>query len=176
MSHKLAIILGTCREGAYSQKVAKHIANIAANTYSVTLIDPSTSEYAIKNDHQVSEKYKQVLKEAEGIILVFPEYNHSYPGTLKSLLDAAFSEYTLKPFLLVGVSDGIFGGVRAVEAVLPILKKFGGYPLQKDIYVTEVDKKLDEHGLIIDPSLLDTINKRLAQLETLIQKFNIIRD
>ncbi len=175
MEQKITLILGTRREGAYSQKVAKHIAKIAGEYFNVTFVDPHEEEYKIENDHQVTKAYKKAISEAEGFILVYPEYNHSFPGTLKSLLDGGFGEYTLKPFMLVGVSDGKWGGVRATEALLPILKAFGAYPLQKDVYVTEVDKKVDAQGLLTDQELIDTITKRLGQLEELINKFNSIR-
>lgn len=175
MKEKIAILLGTRRRGAYSKKVAEHIAELAGELFDVTLVDPSTEEFRIEDDHAASDRYKEVVAEAAAFILVYPEYNHSYPGTLKSLLDSAHEEYLLKPFLLVGVSDGVFGGVRAIEAILPVIKVLGGYPLQKDIYVTEVDQKVDQLGRIIDRDILDTVDKRLNQLETYINKFNQIR-
>jgi NAD(P)H-dependent FMN reductase len=43
------------------------------------------------------------------------EYNHSYPGELKMLLDMLFSQYAHKPVGICGVSSGAWGGTRMVE-------------------------------------------------------------
>jgi NAD(P)H-dependent FMN reductase len=52
---------------------------------------------------------------ADGFIIVSPEYNHSYPGELKMLLDMLFSQYAHKPVGICGVSSGAWGGTRMVE-------------------------------------------------------------
>ena len=60
-----------------------------------------------------------------GFILVVPEYNHSFPGLLKHVLDSCLSEYIHKAVGLVGVSAGPFAGTRVVQGLLPVMREIG---------------------------------------------------
>ena len=174
----IVVILGTRREGNWSQHAASLMVSQLSKQkdLNVTLVDPTSDEFPIGNDHQMGAEYKELAANADGFVVVYPEYNHSYPGTLKSILDGAYGEYKLKPFLLCGVSDGIFGGVRATEALLPVIKAFGAYAMQRDIYFTQINKTFDETGKLVDKSILETVEKRISELLELSEKFATLRD
>lgn len=55
-----------------------------------------------------------LLDRADGFVVVTPEYNHSYPGELKILIDAHRDEWKHKPVTFVSYG-GMSGGLRAVE-------------------------------------------------------------
>jgi NAD(P)H-dependent FMN reductase len=59
------------------------------------------------------------------LILVVPEYNHSFPGLLKNVLDTNLKEYIHKAVGVCGVSADPFGGERMIESLLPVLRKLG---------------------------------------------------
>src|SRR5260370_35845557 len=54
------------------------------------------------------------MSKADAFVVVTPEYNHGYPGALKSLIDAVSAEWHAKPVAFVSYG-GISGGLRAVE-------------------------------------------------------------
>ncbi|UGT62255.1 NADPH-dependent FMN reductase [Nocardia asteroides] len=54
------------------------------------------------------------LAAADAFVVVTPEYNHSYPGSLKNLIDLHAAEWRAKPVAFVSYG-GISGGLRAVE-------------------------------------------------------------
>ena len=54
--------------------------------------------------------FARAMTEADGVIIVSPEYNHSFPGLLKHVLDSCLSEYIHKAVGIVGVSAGAFAG------------------------------------------------------------------
>ena len=56
--------------------------------------------------------------ERDGLVVVTPEYNHGYPGVLKSVLDLLLKEYIHKAVAFVGVSAGPWGGTRVIEAMV----------------------------------------------------------
>ncbi len=61
---------------------------------------------------------KQAVAEADGVIIVTPEYNYSVPGVLKNAIDWASrpgynSVFKDKPVFVASVSGGALGGVRA---------------------------------------------------------------
>ena len=54
------------------------------------------------------------LAYADAFVVLVPEYNHSFPGSLKTAIDAHHAEWARKPvaFVSYGASSG---GIRAVE-------------------------------------------------------------
>ena len=74
------------------------------------------------------------MRRADGYIIVTPEYNHTYPGLLKHVLDLNYKEYLHKAVGVCGVSAGPFGGVRAIEALLPTFKAFGLSSIVADLW------------------------------------------
>ena len=59
------------------------------------------------------------MNRADAIVIVVPEYNHSFPGLLKHVLDSCLKEYIHKAVGVVGVSAGPFGGARVIQHLLP---------------------------------------------------------
>lgn len=54
------------------------------------------------------------LAGADGFIVLTPEYNHSFPASLKNAIDWHFDEWAYKPVAFVAYGAGS-GGIRAVE-------------------------------------------------------------
>jgi hypothetical protein len=65
------------------------------------------------------------VNRADALVIVAPEYNHGYPGLLKHVLDTNLKEYIHKAAGIVGVSAGIFGGARAIQNLIPVLRELG---------------------------------------------------
>ncbi len=87
-------------------------------------------------------------------ILVAPEYNHGYPGLLKHVLDTNLKEYIHKAAGVVGVSAGVFGGARAIENLIPVLRELGLVTIFWDVNFTTVRRRFDESGMLVDDSFL----------------------
>ena len=104
------------------------------------------------------------LTHADGLVIVTPEYNRSIPGLLKHVLDGYLKEYIHKAVGLVGVSAGRFGGVRAIENVLPVLRELGLVTIFWDVNIGPVSKVFGEDGRLLDPSLIKPTDKFLAEL------------
>jgi chromate reductase len=67
-------------------------------------------------------RWRQALAAADAVVLATPEYAHSFPGALKDALDwiVGSGELVGTPILLVTASAG--GGVRAGDALAPVLE------------------------------------------------------
>ena len=63
--------------------------------------------------------FSEKMAMADALVIVTPEYNHSFPGLLKHILDSCLKEYIHKAAGIVGVSAGPFGGVRAIQDFIP---------------------------------------------------------
>ncbi len=163
------IIQGTARSGRQSIKVTQALAKIVKNKFSqkmaVKIADPAEIKLELDGRLQPEQDqtYHQLLAWADAVIIVLPEYNHGYPGSLKRLLDSEYELYAEKPVGLVGVSAGFAGGARVVDAILPVLSALQLRILPYKVLVRFVQKKFAEDGSLIDEKLLKRLEKLLKQ-------------
>jgi NAD(P)H-dependent FMN reductase len=94
--------------------------------------------------------YSQKMENADGLVIVAPEYNHSFPGLLKHVLDTCLEEYIHKAAGIVGVSSGPFGGTRVVQSLIPVLREVGLMTTFTDLNFSNVGKAFDEEGKLVD--------------------------
>ena len=147
----IPIILGTNRQGRQSEKVAKAIeVYIKENSLCEThIID--VRDFDLPNDDygpSLKEKFPEFvesIEKADGFVVISPEYNHSFSGSLKSLMDICYDEYNNKAVGIVGVSQGAFGGARAIESLQTYLKALGLKMTKKDLAVTNATEELGEN-------------------------------
>lgn len=142
----IPVILGTARSERRSEQVARFVYGIL-RTFPITtrLIDVKdlvVAPHTIppwQTGSREATTWRKIAKKADGFIIVTPEYNHSFSGELKLLLDMAFKEYERKPVGLVGVSDGQYGGARMVEHLQPVLANFRLIHVPAPVLVSNVD-------------------------------------
>ncbi len=91
-------------------------------------------------------RFSQKMQNADGLVIVAPEYNHSFPGLLKHLLDTCLEEYIHKAAGIVGVASGPFGGTRVVQSLLPVLRELGLMTTFTDLNFSKVGDAFDEGG------------------------------
>jgi len=104
------------------------------------------------------------MARADALVLVVPEYNHSFPGLLKHVLDTCLEEYVHKAVGIVGVSAGVFGGARMIQNTLPVLRELGLVTIFWDVNVGTVGRVFDESGRLVDESLVRRTDKFLKEL------------
>jgi NAD(P)H-dependent FMN reductase len=95
-------------------------------------------------------EWRDAIVRADGLVIVTPEYNHGYPGSLKSVLDLLLREYVHKAVAFVGVSAGPWGGVRVIEACVPMVRELGLAVTFTDLNFPKVASKFDESGKLLD--------------------------
>lgn len=102
---RVAVIIGSTRQGRTGPTVAAWFAREAAgrDDLTVELLDPVA-------DDPLGPR----LAAADAFVIVTPEYNHSFPAPLKTVIDAHGTEWAAKPVAFVSYG-GISGGLRAVE-------------------------------------------------------------
>lgn len=109
-------------------------------------------------------KWSKIAQEANGFVIIVPEYNHGYSGVLKNALDWLFKEFDRKPVGLVGVSSGTIAGARAVEQLRPIIENFTMFALRETVMFGKVGELFDEAGSLKDDKLLPNINGMIKAL------------
>jgi len=152
----LPILLGTNRKGRQSENVAKWLfgkmnerEDIETKLFDVRDFDLPKDDYgtAIGKDFP---DWRDAIIKADGLVVVVPEYNHGYPGSLKSVLDLLLKEYIHKVVGLVGVSASPWGGTRVIEACVPMVRELGLAVTFSDLNFPQIQNKFDENGKLLD--------------------------
>jgi NAD(P)H-dependent FMN reductase len=164
----IPVILGTTRQGRMSQHVANFITSEVARREGVEteLIDirelpfPITGESDDIKDAGFSDK----MMRADALVIVAPEYNHGYPGSLKHALDTCLKEYIHKAVGICGVSAGPFGGTRVIENLLPVMRELGLVTIFWDVNFGNVGSLFDDSGKLLDEAYLKRTDKFLKEL------------
>lgn len=164
----IPILLGTTRPKRRSEKAAKLIEKIGKTIpqIEVQLVDPQNFNFPFDgNDPENKDpKYSEITRRADGFFIVTPEYNHSFPGTLKRMLDSELKNYIHKPVAFAGVSDGIFGGARAIEALVRTVREMGMTATFSDVYFPQVQNTFDKKGKLLDESYIKRIERAYTEL------------
>lgn len=123
----LAVIIASTRKGRFGPTVARWFASRAArhDDVSVDVIDLAEVGLPdVLNDFSDApapevEAVTPRLARADAFVVVTPEYNHSFPAPLKSLVDWHKQGWQAKPVGFVSYG-GMSGGLRAVEQLRPV--------------------------------------------------------
>lgn len=99
--------------------------------------------------HPDAQAFAARIASADAFVLVTPEYNHGYPASLKSALDAIFREWTLKPVSFVSYG-GATGGIRAVEQLRQVVAELHMQDIQASVSIPFVFRAFDDAGVLTD--------------------------
>lgn len=164
----IPILLGTTRPKRLSIHAARLIEKIGKKIdgIEVKLVDPADYNFPFDgNDPENKDpRYSELTKKADGFFIVTPEYNHSFPGTLKRMLDSELKNYIHKPVAFAGVSNGIFGGARAIEGLVRTVREMGMASTFSDVYFPQIQNTFDEKGKLLDQDYVGRIERAYAEL------------
>lgn len=152
----IVVLLGTNRKDRKSEHAAKWLYKKLEEREDISARFFDPRDFQLPTDHYGMEigdrfpEWKEAVTKADGLVLVTPEYNHGYPGVLKSILDLLLKEYIHKAVGLVGVSAGSWGGTRVIEALLPVVRELGLAVTFTDINFTKIGTRFDENGELLD--------------------------
>jgi NAD(P)H-dependent FMN reductase len=164
----IPVILGTPRQGRYSEHVARFVAGEMGRLQGVEtqLVDVRSLPMPVTGagEDVKDPAFSELCMRADAFVLVAPEYNHGYPGLLKHVLDTNLKEYIHKAVGICGVSAGGFGGTRVIQNMLPVMRELGLVTIFWDGNFSNVQKLFDANGALLDPSYPRRIEKFLKEL------------
>jgi len=175
----IAVLVGTTREQRKSIWAARFIAQVGAGIEGVTteLVDPK--DFTFNGDGNDPEgkdaRYTQITEKADAFFIVTPEYNHSFPGSLKRMLDSELANYIHKPVALAGASSGMWGGVRAVESLVGPVREMGLVVTFTDVYFAKVQDLFSESGELLNPFYQGSVEKAYKELIWMAQALKAAR-
>jgi NAD(P)H-dependent FMN reductase len=164
----IPIILGTTRQGRRSAHAAHFVHQRLARRTDIEseLIDIATIPMPLDDAGEAIKDpgFSEKMNLADGLVLVVPEYNHSFPGLFKHVMDSCLEEYIHKAAGIVGVSAGPFGGARMIQNLLPVLRELGLMTIFSDVYFGSVSKTFDESGRLVNEAFIERTDSFLDEL------------
>ncbi|GAA0977653.1 NAD(P)H-dependent oxidoreductase [Acrocarpospora macrocephala] len=111
------------------------------------LDDPTYSEPIVR-------AWNEKVKQSDAFIVVTPEYNHSIPGGLKNAIDSVWLSFGFrnKPVAVLGYSNGIGAGIRAIEHLAQVFVEAEAVPLRNTVVLPFVNTAFGEEGEPVDPA------------------------
>jgi NAD(P)H-dependent FMN reductase len=192
---RIMIIVGSVRPGRVGLSVAQWVRDRVQETLerdglaaedraSLDLVDlaelnlpfldephhPSKRQYVQPHTIAWSER----VEAADAVVLVSPEYNHSYSPALKNAIDFLFSEWAHKPVAVVSYG-GISAGTRGVAALEPVLATVGMVRVPADPAINFIGSKMVDGVFQGDEKLAGTVETMTRQLITHAEAFAPMR-
>ena len=176
MSLNTAVIYGSARRSRQGIKAAKFIHRklderghavslVDSARYELPMLDRMYKEFDDGEAPEAMEAVADILRDADGFVVVSAEYNHSVPAALKNLLDHYQNEYLYKPSAIVTYSAGPFGGVRALVNLRAIMAELGTSSIPSAFPVSTVWKSFDDDGNAVDPAYDERVVRFLDEYE-----------
>ena len=152
----IPVLLGTNRKERQSVHVAKWLVGQMEKRPEIRTRLFDVADFALPHDDYGQglkdsfPEWRDAIVNADGLVIVTPEYNHGYPGSLKAVLDLLLREYVHKAVAFVGVSAGVWGGTRVIEAMVPMVRELGLAVTFTDLNFPKVEKLFDDQGNLLD--------------------------
>jgi chromate reductase, NAD(P)H dehydrogenase (quinone) len=176
-------ICGSLRKGSYNRMVMNLLPGYAPESMKITEAPPF-AEFPLYNaDTQSSsgfpepvQKLAEVIRAADGVIFVTPEYNFSIPGGLKNAIDwvsrVPNQPFAGKPVALQSAANGILGGGRMQYDLRRCMIFLDALTLNKpEIFIGNVSQRIDEKtGQIKDEQTVGFIKQQLAAFAKFIER------
>lgn len=159
----ITIISGTNRPGSNTLKVAEYYYNIVQQQV------PEVHLFSLKDTevHYRSEAFQKIESEwlipSEKFIFVLPEYNGSFPGILKTMMDNSDIRkcWWHKKALLVGLADGRGGNARGLDHLSNILHYLRVHVHYNKLPISKINEELLEDGTFTHEQTRQNIEQQI---------------
>lgn len=133
---KLVVLIGSQRKESLNKALAKEIEKEFSD-YDIVEYYPNDFKMFNEDIEHPEEdwikKIRKDIREAEGVLVVTPEYNYSVPGTIKNMIDWLSrpdddGNYLIggTNFAVVGVTTGLGATRNAQKEIMATLHQLGG--------------------------------------------------
>jgi chromate reductase, NAD(P)H dehydrogenase (quinone) len=161
----ITIISGTNRKDNNTKKVALTYKKLLAEKNKESKLFALDEHNVYQRNEAFVTMENEYLKNAEKIIFILPEYNGSFPGVLKMMIDNSDvkTAWPNKKALLVGVASGRAGNLRGLEHLTGSLMHLKMIVHPNRLPISSIHNLLNDAGEITDADTLKTINTQLDE-------------
>lgn len=178
--YTIGVICGSISASSINRRLARALIKIAPDDLQCSFIEIDKLDLY---DHDRDGDYppealelKRQITEADGILIVTPEYNRSVPGALKNAIDWASRPYgenalSRKPVGIIGTSPGAIGTAVGQQHLKTIMS-FCNAPLMNEIeaYVQYTDGLVDDDDDITVESTKEFLSTYMRALDDFVRR------
>ncbi|MEV5940989.1 NAD(P)H-dependent oxidoreductase [Streptomyces sp. NPDC051994] len=166
---KLTVVVASNREGRFAPVIADWFLARARehSGLDVEVLDLAEAELPTTISHSPSPAVAAQLSVitpklagADAFVVVTPEYNHSFPASLKNLIDWHYVQWQAKPVGFVSYG-GISGGLRAVEQLRQVYAEMHAVTVRDTVSFHNAHGLFGEDGEHREPSQADAAAKKM---------------
>ena len=161
----ITIISGTNRPDSMTLRAANlYYKLLSAHSEDVHLLSLENKQVWERGPAMLALE-KQYLIPAQKFVFIIPEYNASFPGILKLMIDNSDIKkcWWYKKAMLVGLSDGRAGNLRGVEHMTAILHYMKVNVLYNKLLLSKVNEEIAKSGDLIKPETSDLVNTQIEE-------------
>jgi NAD(P)H-dependent FMN reductase len=166
MQDVITIIAGTNRPDSMTEKLASvYYKLLREENYEVQLLSLKDKQVWERGSEMIALEH-QYLVPATKFVFVMPEYNASFPGILKMMMDNSDIKqcWWNKKAALTGISDGRAGNLRGVEHMTAILNYLKVNVLYNKILLSKIKEEVASDGAILKSQTMSLIQTQINEL------------
>lgn len=185
MTHTIGYIVGSISSTSINRQLGRALERLAPEgTRLVEIPIKDLPFYTPDFDGdfpQVARDFKQAIDDADGVIIITPEYSRSIPGVLKNALDWSARPYGQgsfngKPTAVIGGSGGVIATAAAQQHLRAILGHFNAVTLgQPEAFIQITPGLITEDGEVTDENTAGFLTGFLNAFSTLITRVEYAR-
>lgn len=172
---RVAVVVGSTREGRFAPVVTRWIKGHLdqRDDLSVDVVDlaetplptvfPAFGKPPAPGTAEALAEVSPRLAAADAFVFVTPEYNHSFPASLKNAIDWHNEQWHAKPIGFVSYG-GISGGLRAVEQLRLVMAELHATTIRNTVSLHNAWDLLDEEYTMKDAQCDAAAKAMLDQL------------
>jgi NAD(P)H-dependent FMN reductase len=171
----ITIICGTNRFGSNTSQVAREYQQLL-NEKGVESVLASLESLDLELGKEAFLKFEQeIVMPASHFIIIVPEYNGSFPGILKMMIDNSNpGSWNHKKALLTGVATGRAGNLRGMDHLADILNYLKVTVHPNRLPISKVDTLLNADGKFIDAGSIRAIHQQLNEFIQWMPTINVL--
>lgn len=179
---KVLFIIGSIRSNGFNYQLSKEVYEKLKTKYEISYLEYSNIPYMNQDQEnpelEIIKNIRKLVIESDLILIFTPEYNYSYPGVLKNLLDwlsrpLIYNDYNSGTAVLnkkVAVT-GIGGKNKTNDArgkLIDLLKTMKMNVLEDSIGFQVNNEAWIDNKLILSHEQLNEFNRFMKELESFI--------
>jgi chromate reductase, NAD(P)H dehydrogenase (quinone) len=155
MKNVIALI-GSATTSSANHKLIEYIRTEASDTFQVTIYDRLKTlphfdpELSLEHTPSAIREMRNLIEDADGVIISTPEYVFSIPSGLKNAIEwcVATTVFSGKP---LGIITASTSGIKGHEELQLIMRTLTAtFTPETTLLIQGVKGKIDAHGVIID--------------------------
>jgi chromate reductase, NAD(P)H dehydrogenase (quinone) len=173
---------GSLRRGSYNRALLRAAVERAPEGMEIAVFDLAgiplyDGDVEAEGDPEAVARFKQAIRDADGVLMVTPEYNHGVPGVMKNAVDWASrpprdAAFNGKPVGVIGASPGMTGSARGQSQLRQAFEFTNSYCMpQPELLVFKAHEKFDAEGRLTDDATRRYLERYLIAFAAWTRRF-----